>query len=104
MTTQIHDTHLDISALFDSSTTQAKDFVPQCMDPYTVIFGKARCLLSWLSGCMRLLTILLVLGKYSYDAALAADDNRPMHDTDEVIESYAGSKGFYIIPLDHKEH
>lgn len=53
---------------------------------------------------MRLLTILLVLGKYSYDAALAADDNRPMHDTDEVIESYAGSKGFYIIPLDHKEH
>ena len=62
MTTQIHDTHLDISALFDSSTTQAKDFVPQCMGPYTVIFGKARCLLSWLSGCMRLLTILLVLG------------------------------------------
>ena len=74
------------------------------MDPYTVIFGKARCLLSWLSGCMRLLTILLVLGIVSYDAALAADDNRPMHDADEVTESYTGSKSFYTIPLNHKEH
>lgn len=68
------------------------------MDPYTVIFGKARCLLSWLSGCMRLLTTFST--RYSYDAALAADDNRPMHDTDEVILSLKATqeaKAFFFF-------